>query len=109
MRFCPLIRFATIRYSRELFIFFWIRTFFELEEVTVQFDKELLNDIYDKFGMDIEIQRKYGGALETTLSVQVSKTFFLWIVGTLGKVKIIEPNNVKERFDSFVKEITDNY
>ena len=55
----------------------------ELEEVTVQFDKELLNDIYDKFGTDIEIQRKYGGALETTLSVQVSKTFFLWVVGTL--------------------------
>ena len=81
----------------------------ELEEVTIQFDKELLSDIYDKFGTDIEIQRKYGGALETTLSVQVSKTFFLWIVGTLGKVKIIEPNNVNERFDSFVKEITDNY
>lgn len=81
----------------------------ELEKVTIQFDKELLSDIYDKFGTDIEIQRKYGGALETTLSVQVSKTFFLWIVGTLGKVKIIEPNNVNERFDSFVKEITDNY
>ena len=81
----------------------------ELEEVTIKFDKELLSDIYDKFGTDIEIQRKYGGALETTLSVQVSKTFFLWVVGTLGKVKIIEPNNVKERFDSFVKEITDNY
>ena len=81
----------------------------ELEEVTIQFDKELLSDIYDKFGTDIEIQRKYGGTLETTLSVQVSKTFFLWVVGTLGKVKIIEPNNVKERFDSFVKEITDNY
>lgn len=81
----------------------------ELEEVTIQFDKELLSDIYDKFGTDIEIHRKYGGSLETTLSVQVSKTFFLWVVGTLGKVKIIEPNNVKERFDSFVKEITDNY
>ena len=81
----------------------------ELEEVTIQFDKELLSDIYDKFGTDIEIQRKYGGALETTLSVQVSKTFFLWVVGTLGKVKIVEPNNVKERFNSFVKEITDNY
>ena len=54
----------------------------ELEEVTIKFDKELLSDIYDKFGTDIEIQRKYGGALETTLSVQVSKTFFLWVVGT---------------------------
>ena len=62
----------------------------ELEEVTVQFDKELLNDIYDKFGTDIEIQRKYGGALETTLSVQVSKTFFLRVspLGIIRKQKI---------------------
>ena len=81
----------------------------ELEKVTIRFDKELLSDIYDKFGTDIEIQRKYGGSLETTLSVQVSKTFFLWVVGTLGKVKIIEPSQVAEKFGSFVKQITDNY
>lgn len=81
----------------------------ELEKVTIQFDKELLSDVYDKFGTDIEIQRKYGGLLETAIEVQVSKTFFLWVVGTLGKVKIIEPSQVAEKFGSFVKQITDNY
>ena len=81
----------------------------ELEKVTIQFDKELLSDVYDKFGTDIQIHKSSDGTLTTTIEVQVSKTFFLWVVGTLGKVKIIEPNNVKERFDSFVKEITDNY
>ena len=59
--------------------------------------------------MDIQIHKSSDGTLTTTIEVQVSKTFFLWVVGTLGKVKIIEPNNVNERFDSFVKEITDNY
>lgn len=81
----------------------------ELEKVTIQFDKELLSDVYDKFGTDIQIQKTNNGALKATIEIQVSKTFFLWVVGTLGKVKIVEPNNVKERFDSFVKEITDNY
>lgn len=81
----------------------------ELEKVTIQFDKELLSDVYDKFGTNIQIHKSSDGTLTTTIEVQVSKTFFLWVVGTLGKVKIIEPNNVKERFDSFVKEITDNF
>ena len=81
----------------------------ELEKVTIQFDKELLSDVYDKFGTDIQIQKTNNGALKATIEVQVSKTFFLWVVGTLGKVKIIEPSQVAEKFGSFVKQITDNY
>ena len=81
----------------------------ELEKVTIQFDKELLSDVYDKFGTDIQIHKSSNGILTTTIEVQVSKTFFLWVVGTLGKVKIIEPSQVAEKFNSFVKQITDNY
>ena len=81
----------------------------ELEKVTIRFDKELLSDVYDKFGTDIQIHKSNDGALTTTIEVQVSKTFFLWVVGTLGKVKIIEPSQVVEKFSSFVKQITDNY
>lgn len=81
----------------------------EPEKVTIQFDKELLSDVYDKFGTDIQIHKSNDGTLTTTIEVQVSKTFFLWVVGTLGKVKIIEPSQVAEKFGSFVKQITDNY
>lgn len=81
----------------------------ELETVTIRFDKELLSDVYDKFGTDIQIHKSNDGALTTTIEVQVSKTFFLWVVGTLGKVKIIEPSQVVEKFGSFIKQITDNY
>lgn len=81
----------------------------ELEKVTIQFDKELLSDVYDKFGTDIQIQKTNNGALKATIEIQVSKTFFLWVIGTLGKVKIIEPSQVAEKFGSFVKQITDNY
>ena len=45
----------------------------------------------------------------TVLDIQVSKTFFVWVVGTLGKAKIIEPSNVKKEFNSFVEQIMENY
>lgn len=81
----------------------------ELEKVSIQFDKELLSDVYDKFGTELHILKMSDGGLKTTLEIQVSKTFFLWVVGTLGKVKITEPSNVVEQFNSFIKQITDNY
>lgn len=81
----------------------------ELEKVTIQFDKELLSDVYDKFGTELHVQKSVDGILKTTLEIQVSKTFFLWVVGTLGKVKIVSPSNVVERFNSFVKQIVDDY
>ena len=45
----------------------------------------------------------------TTFEIQVSKTFFVWVVGTLGKVKIVEPANVKKEFNAFVEQIMENY
>ena len=56
-----------------------------------------------------DIQKTTDDMLKTTLEIQVSKTFFLWVVGTLGKVKITEPSNVKKEFNSFVEQINDNY
>lgn len=81
----------------------------DLEKVTIRFTPDLLGDIYDKFGTDIHIQKTTDDMLKTTLEIQVSKTFFLWVVGTLGKVKITEPSNVKKEFNSFVEQINDNY
>lgn len=81
----------------------------DLEKVTIRFTPDLLGDIYDKFGTDLRIQKSNDDVLKTTLEVQVSKTFFLWVVGTLGKVKITEPANVKKEFNSFVEQINENY
>lgn len=79
------------------------------EKVTIRFTPELLSDVYDKFGMDLKIQKLADGMLRTVLDIQVSKTFFVWVVGTLGKAKIVEPNSVKKEFNAFVEQIMDNY
>lgn len=93
------------RYRKQVFSMFGGR----LEKVAIRFDPELLSDIYDKFGTDLHIQAATGGMLRTVLDIQVSKTFFVWVVGTLGKVKIIEPSNVKKEFNAFIEQITENY
>ena len=77
----------------------------ELKQVTIQFEKELLSDVYDKFGTDLHIQKVSDDTFRSTVEVQVSKTFFIWVVGTLGKVKILEPSDVKEQFEAFVEQI----
>ncbi len=81
----------------------------KLNKVTIQFDKDLLSDIYDKFGTDLRIQKVPEEEFRTTLEVQVSKTFFMWVVGTLGKVKILGPSSVKKEFDAFVGQIKNSY
>lgn len=80
-----------------------------LEKVTIRFTSDLLSEVYDKFGTDLRIQTTTDGFFKTVLDVQVSKTFFVWVVGTLGKVKIVEPSNVKKEFNAFIEQITENY
>lgn len=92
-------------YRKQVFSMFGGR----LEKVTIRFDPELLGDIYDKFGTDLRIQKTADGMFRTTFEIQVSKTFFVWVVGTLGKVKIVEPANVKKEFNAFVEQIMENY
>ena len=43
------------------------------------------------------------------LTVQISKTFFAWIVGTQGKVKIKSPRKVIDEFNEFVAKIKEEY
>ena len=43
------------------------------------------------------------------VAVQVSKTFFAWIVGTQGKVKIKAPEKVVTEFSDFVAKIKEVY
>ena len=81
----------------------------KLNKVTIQFDKELLNDIYDKFGTNLHIQKVDANLFKTTLEVQTSKTFFIWVIGTLGKVRIISPVAVKKEFNAFVEQIKGSY
>ena len=81
----------------------------ELKKVTLYFNSSLLSETFDRFGDNIKIVKLSEETYSTQVSVQVSKTFFAWIVGTQGKVKIQSPQSVIDEFNAFVSKIKEEY
>lgn len=51
----------------------------EPEEVTLQFDRSILGQVYDQFGEDIKIERISEEKCRTTVTIQDSPTFRGWV------------------------------
>lgn len=77
----------------------------EKQEVVLQFTSAMLDDVFDKFGEEVNISKIDNDAYCVKAPIQVSKTFFTWIVGSQGKMQIISPQGVCEQFKVFVNEI----
>ncbi len=69
----------------------------------------MLNDVYDKFGEQIHIVKMEDTTYRLKVSIQVSKTFFAWVVGTQGKTRILTPQTVCKQFNEFVTKIKEEY
>lgn len=97
--------FNTEEYRKQVFSMFGG----ELQKVTLLFEPSILSDMYDRFGDDIRIIKVNDTTYSVNVNVQVSKTFFTWIVGTQGKVKIKGPQRVLEQFSEFILKIKESY
>lgn len=69
----------------------------ESEKVTLEFDGSVIESIYDKFGLQTNI-RPSGERFTAKVDVQVSPTFFGWVFQFVGKMRILEPLSVKEKY-----------
>lgn len=77
----------------------------EAESVTLEFDKSLIDVIFDKFGEKTQI-KKYGECYRTTVDVVVSQQFFGFILGLGDRMKMVEPEGVVQGLREYMK-ITD--
>ena len=92
------------RYRRQAFSMFGGKT----QEVRIEFNECMIDEMFDKFGEEINIS-KSGEKYFIIVSIQVSKTFFAWVVGTQGKVRILSPQTVCDKFNEFVAKIKEEY
>lgn len=97
--------FNTEEYRKQVFSMFGGET----QKVTLLFTPKILSDMFDRFGDDIRIRKIDDNTYTVDVAVQVSKTFFAWIVGTQGKVKIKAPEKVVTEFSDFVAKIKEVY
>lgn len=97
--------FNTEEYRKQVFSMFGGET----QKVTLLFTPKILSDMFDRYGDDIRIRKIDDNTYTVDVAVQVSKTFFAWIVGTQGKVKIKAPEKVVTEFSDFVAKIKEVY
>lgn len=97
--------FNTEEYRKQVFSMFGG----ECQNVTLLFTVNILSDMFDRFGDDIRIKKVDEETYSVDVTVQISKTFFAWIVGTQGKVKIKSPRKVIDEFNAFVAKIKEEY
>lgn len=88
-------------YRRQVFSMFGGETV----NAELSFHEEMLDDIYDKFGEDVTVYRMSEDTFRVIVPVQVSPTFFTWVAGSCGKLRILSPQTVRTRFSDFVNKI----
>ena len=86
-------------YKRETFGMFYG----ERVKVKLLFPAEFLDVARDRFGMAEPIKTENGYIIEA--AVRVSRTFFAWITTFEGRVRILEPKNVKESYKQFIEKL----
>lgn len=70
------------------------------EEKTVQLkcENELMKNIIDRFGECVEVIETDDETFTVEVKVNVSSTFFGWVLGFGGEMKIVAPEDVKEQY-----------
>lgn len=68
------------------------------EKITLQFDNSLIGVVLDRFGKNVMIRRADENSFIIHVDAMISPTLLGWIFEFGGKVKILEPADLIERF-----------
>ena len=88
------------RYTEQVFRMYGGRT----EKVTLQFDKKLMGAVYDKFGEKTKIRKK-GEEYNASVEVQISPTFWSWLMTFKGNMIISEPQELANEYQAWLSEL----
>ena len=77
----------------------------ELEDVVLQFDRSIVEPVFDKFGESTPMMTVNANDCAATVHVQVSPTFFGWLAQFGNKMRIISPDGVIAQYKDHVKSI----
>jgi len=70
------------------------------EERTVELkcDNELMKNIIDRFGEKVDVLDNDEETFTVSVTVDVSSTFFGWVLGFGGGIRIVAPEDIKEEY-----------
>ena len=68
------------------------------ETVELKCSNEIMKDIVDRFGEDVDTRVVDEKHFAARVEVSVSRTFFAWVFAYAGEIQLISPENVKKEF-----------
>jgi predicted DNA-binding transcriptional regulator YafY len=78
--------------------------------VELQFANPLLDAVVDRFGTkDVQYAKVDDTHFSVTAKVEISEQFFGWILGFGQKVKMVYPEDVQDKFRSYIDSIRGMY
>lgn len=89
------------KYTTEVFRMFATD---EAVEVTLLCDNVVMKSIVDKFGMDVKTKSVGSDHFRVKVKVCAGPTFYRWVFGSGGKVKIEGPESVKEEYKEMLRK-----
>jgi predicted DNA-binding transcriptional regulator YafY len=74
------------------------------EKVELEFTEDLIDVIYDQFGLDTKIKRSGNNRYTTTVKVQISGTFWGWFFQFPDQMRIISPETVSAQCQEWAQK-----
>lgn len=82
----------------------------EEKRITLRFINPLLDTVIERFGTkDAQYSKCDDSHFTVTAKVEISNQFFGWLLGFGKKVKITSPDDVVEKFKSYVEDVIKMY
>ncbi len=70
----------------------------------LQFDDSLIGVVYDKFGEDTKMTRTDENTCTAEVTVQVSPTFWGWLLQFPGRMHILSPDMLLEKYQNWMRD-----
>ena len=80
----------------------------EETDVELEFTEELIDVVFDQFGLDTKIKRLGDNLYTTMVKVQISNTFWGWLFQFPDQMRIISPKSVAEKCQEWAMKALHN-
>ncbi len=77
----------------------------EEQAVLLACDNKLMQNVVDKFGDDIETDILDTERFSARVNVRPSRTFYSWVFGFCGGIKIMAPEDVKGQYEEMLRTV----
>ncbi len=81
----------------------------EPTDVCLTVEESLVEEMFDKFGLNIKLMPLGDGKYRLTVRIQVSPAFFRWVAGSLGKIRIDGPTQVSDEYTRYIEQLKSSY